>query len=389
MRPFEYTDIPAELSSLAIGRTLEMLHEHEALREAYRNDEADNLGPLRDTVLARSAKAMAKLEGTSIDDARLQLLMDGKAEPSGDVQCKATGYVYVRDLVDNRFESMAVSPGVIMQLHRDLNFFGPVAGGRWRTAKDDEQAPRCPAIAAGEIAAHMRHLCQAYDAGIRAGRRDPLILATMFACDLMRISPFPSDNLRIALLLLHELLLKCGWSFISYGCIEEEILAKKAAGEEALALSHASWPEKGSYLPFVDFLLDALDGTFRAMGNSPKPLHPAFGKKPGEVGAQASTTPFPADPAPRATQAEAVPIAQPSLKSARRAARGARSGGSGNEALIRAYFARTAEAVSKAQIMEANTSMSQKTIERILQKLQREGTVRRVGAARATKYQRV
>lgn len=38
--------------------------------------------------------------------------------------------------------------------------------------------------------------------------------------------------------------------------------------------------------------------------------------------------------------------------------------------------------------MDANPSMSQKTVERALQALQRDGTIERVGAARATRYRR-
>ena len=38
--------------------------------------------------------------------------------------------------------------------------------------------------------------------------------------------------------------------------------------------------------------------------------------------------------------------------------------------------------------MDANPSMSQKTVERALQALQGDGTIEKVGAARATRYRR-
>lgn len=59
-----------------------------------------------------------------------------------------------------------------------------------------------------------------------------------------------------------------------------------------------------------------------------------------------------------------------------------------NEARIRAYFDQIDEPVTKRAIMDANPSMSQKTVERILQKMQDEGSIRKVGAARATRYKR-
>ena len=45
--------------------------------------------------------------------------------------------------------------------------------------------------------------------------------------------------------------------------------------------------------------------------------------------------------------------------------------------------------MSKIEILEANPMMSQKTLERILQKMQKEHSIEKVGAARATRYQRV
>ncbi|ANE22786.1 hypothetical protein AAY81_06225 [Denitrobacterium detoxificans] len=59
-----------------------------------------------------------------------------------------------------------------------------------------------------------------------------------------------------------------------------------------------------------------------------------------------------------------------------------------NEARIRAYFDQIEEPVTKRAIMDANPSMSQKTVERILQKMQDEGAIRKIGAARATRYKR-
>ena len=38
--------------------------------------------------------------------------------------------------------------------------------------------------------------------------------------------------------------------------------------------------------------------------------------------------------------------------------------------------------------MDANPTMSQRTVERILQKLQAEGYLEKVGAARATRYRK-
>lgn len=52
-----------------------------------------------------------------------------------------------------------------------------------------------------------------------------------------------------------------------------------------------------------------------------------------------------------------------------------------NEKTIRQYFQSIEEPVSKIEILEANPMMSQKTLERILQKMQKEHSIEKVGAA--------
>ncbi len=61
----------------------------------------------------------------------------------------------------------------------------------------------------------------------------------------------------------------------------------------------------------------------------------------------------------------------------------------GNEGMLRACFDQLVGAATKYDIMDANPSMSKRTVERILKKLQDEGVVEKVGAARSTAYRRV
>lgn len=57
-----------------------------------------------------------------------------------------------------------------------------------------------------------------------------------------------------------------------------------------------------------------------------------------------------------------------------------------NEESVRAFFARLVGTATKREIMDANPGISQRTLERILPKLQDEGAVEKVGTARATTY---
>ena len=61
----------------------------------------------------------------------------------------------------------------------------------------------------------------------------------------------------------------------------------------------------------------------------------------------------------------------------------------GSEGALRAYFGQLVGAATKNDILDANPSLSKRTVERVLKKLQDEGFVEKVGAARSTAYRRV
>lgn len=54
---------------------------------------------------------------------------------------------------------------------------------------------------------------------------------------------------------------------------------------------------------------------------------------------------------------------------------------SGNEEAVRTFFDRLIGSATKREIMDANPGMSQRTLERILSRLQREGMIEKIGAA--------
>ncbi len=65
------------------------------------------------------------------------------------------------------------------------------------------------------------------------------------------------------------------------------------------------------------------------------------------------------------------------------------SSGGSNEDAMREYFYSLIASASKREIMDANPAMSQRTAERILQKVQAEGCIEKTGAARSTRYRRI
>lgn len=157
----------------------------------------------------------------------------------------------------------------------------------------------------------------------------------VFALIFVSIHPFNDGNGRMSRLLTLLLMHRSGYDVGKYVSIEKEIERAKETYYEALAASSQGWREgKGDYVPFVTYMLGIIDACYRELVN-----------RLSLVGAPAS-----------------------------------------NEEAIRAFFDRLIGSATKREIMDANPGMSQRTLERILSKLQREGLIEKIGAARSTAY---
>ena len=183
----------------------------------------------------------------------------------------------------------------------------------------------------------MERLCAEYDEQIEEGIHDPLLVSLLFTFDFVSIHPFNDGNGRMSRLLTLLLLYQNGYTVGKYISLEKEIERTKSTYYETLAASSVGWQEgTNNYLPFVTYLLGIITACYKELD---------------ERFAFLTST-------------------------------------SNNEDMLRSYFEGVLGAVTKREIMEANPSMSQRTIERILQKLQAEGVIEKVGAARATAYRK-
>ena len=134
------------------------------------------------------------------------------------------------------------------------------------------------------------------------------------------------------------LLYRNGYTVGKYVSIEAEIERSKETYYEALRASSVGWHEgENDYAPFVTYMLGVIEACYTTLDERINLL----------------------------------------------------SSGESNEEQLRRYFDSLVVSVSKRGIMDANPSMSQRTIERVLQKLQTNGYIEKIGAARATRYRKV
>lgn len=294
----------------------------------------------------QSTGASNRIENISTSDKRLRELMIDKTDPRNRNEREIAGYRYVLDEIHESHDDIPITPNVILQLHRDLyRFSGDSHGGKWkdsdnviaeRTAEGELVTRFVPTSATGTPFA-VERICSEYSKQIDDGAYDPLLVSLIFVFDFVSIHPFNDGNGRMSRLLTLLLMYRNGYDVGKYVSIEKEIEVSKETYYEALAASSSGWQNgENDYVPFVTYMLGIVIACYR------------------ELDSRFSVVALP----------------------------------TGNEEAIRAFFGRLIGTATKREIMDANPNMSQRTLERILAKLQDEGVVEKVGAARSTAYRR-
>lgn len=345
-KQFDYEHKLSALMTPEIMAAMGDMREHRGKQALYEATHPDVLESLVEVAKIQSTDTSNRIENISTSDKRLRDLMADKVAPRNRDEREIAGYRYVLDLIHESHNDIPVSANVILQLHRDLYRFGGDAfAGRWkdsdnviaeRSAGGELVARFRPASAAATPAA-VEEICEEYRVQLEKGVYDPLLVSLVFAFDFVSIHPFNDGNGRMSRLLTLLLLYKNGYTVGKYVSMEKEIERTKETYYEALAASSVGWQDgESDYVPFITYMLGVLTACYKELDQR-----------------------FALVAAPR-----------------------------GNEEMLRTYFAQLLGSATKYDIMDANPTMSKRTIERLLKKFQEEGLVEKVGAARATTYKR-
>lgn len=347
MRDFDYTTLPQSLLAPEIVNLLTALHEHRGKQERYLEARADVLETLSEVARVQSADASNRIEGIFTSDKRLAEIMAETTEPRSRNEEEIAGYRDVMATIHENYPYIAPTPGVILQLHRDLyRYAGASFGGAWKEGDNaiveyDQAGNRSlrfkpvPAVATPEAVAN---LCQAFEAAVMEGTYDPLLLMCLFVFDFTCIHPFNDGNGRMSRLLTLLLLYRCNYLVGRYVSLEKGIEATKQTYYEALRASSQGWGEgRNDYAPFVRYLLGIVLAAYSDFEDRVEGL--SDGK----------------------------------MRKAKR---------------IELLFTRKAGKVTKADILLECPDVSKTTVERVLHDLLEAGKIEKVGSGRATGYVR-
>ncbi len=345
MRALNYKTEYQKLLTPEIVSYLAQIHEMKGRQNLFVEARKDALAKLLEIAKIQSTEASNRIEGIITTDDRLKKIVMNKTTPRGRSEREIAGYRDVLNTVHENHDYIPIRPGMILQLHRDLYKFSNTSiGGSFKSSDNGiaEELPdgtkrvRFQPVPAWETPQAVDALCNALREAAADPELDPLLLIPMFILDFLCTHPFNDGNGRMSRLLTLLLLYRSGYFVGKYISIERLIADSKGTYYEALQESSAGWHEgHNDYLPFVRYMLGIVVAACREFAARVDTLVTKGLSKPDRV---------------------------------------------------RGIVRNTIGRLTKTQIMNQCPDISQKTVERALAGMLKNGEILKIGGGRYTSY---
>lgn len=345
MRDYDYSKIYDGLLAPDIVALLTQIHEFKGEQTLFIEAKSDTLTQLVEIARIQSTEASNKIEGIHTSSDRLKKLVQEKTMPQSRSEREIAGYRDVLATIHENHDYIPLKPSTILQLHRDLyRFSGKAIGGSYKNAdnvieeKDAEGSKfiRFRPVAAWETPEAVERACAAFHDACQNAEYDPLLLIPVFILDFLCIHPFNDGNGRMSRLLTLLLLYRTGYIVGKYISIEKLIEQSKETYYEALQESSAGWHEnENRYEPFVRYMLGVIVAAYRDFSSRVQLLAASGLSKPER---------------------------------------------------IREIIKGTLGKITKSEIMKKCPDISQITVQRTLNDLQKRGEIIKIGGGRYTTY---
>lgn len=293
----------------------------------------------------QSVKSSNAIEGIVTSDERIAAIVNGNSAPMNHNEAEIAGYRDALAVIHEHHGTIEFRTRDILRLHAMLmGLSGDPLGGKFKTEDnvilevdaDGRRRVRFRPTAAAETRDAMEQLELAYLEARADSDINQLLLIPCVILDFLCIHPFRDGNGRMSRLLSLLLLYKNGYDAGKYVSFEEQINKYKAYYYDALKKSSDGWEDnQNDYFPFMENFLSTLYMCY-------KELDSRF-----------------------------------AVANSRRVSKRSR---------IEATVLGSLVPVSKAEICKVLPDVSPTTVEAVLGEMMRNGSVRKMGQGRATRY---
>lgn len=289
MRSFESGFLERQPIPHSLLRTIRLLGEYRGKETLFIQQTPQVLESLRHVAIIQSTESSNRIEGIEAPPERLKKLVEQKTTPQNRSEQEIAGYRDVLATIYANHADMPFTPGLVLQLHRDLYQFAAQQGGRWKmtdneiseTRADGTKITRFRPTHAHQTPDAMNRLHTLFGEQWERGEIDSLLLIPAYVFDFLCVHPFTDGNGRMARLLTLLLLYQAGFEVGRYISLEHIIENQREGYYDALHKSSRDWHEgTHTLLPWWEYFLGVmLLGAYREFERRTGELTSAHGAK--------------------------------------------------------------------------------------------------------------
>ena len=347
MRNINYSKIKDIKWDSEILSLVASIYRYQGKQELYLKQRPNELEKLIDIAKIQSTESSNEIEGIVTTSVRLKQLLEEKTTPRNRNEQEIVGYRDVLDIIHENFDVIPISRNYILQMHKILysHMNNPLAGKTKNvqnyisaTYPDGHSEVLFTPLSPFETPGALDLICDEYNRVIGNFEVEPIIMIPIFIHDFLCIHPFNDGNGRLSRLLTTLLLYKNGFYVGRYISLESLIAKDKGSYYEALNKAGMNWQNGNEdIVPFIKYLLGIILAAYKAFDDR-------------------------------------FSIVEDKLSAVE---------------MVRKATSQKIGRFSKQDILELCPSLSISSIEGSLRKLVEEGTLRREGVGRSTKYIRL
>lgn len=345
MHIFDYSFLDEGLLPAEIVNLTSTIAAFNAISGTRKDNNKNIYTELEKIARVQSVKGSNAIEGIITTDARIKEIVDGNSAPLNHSEREIAGYRDALDEIHTSHMQMSFSENLILHIHEVMtSIAGYDLSGKYKEEdnlileidENGRRKVRFTPIPAAETRDAMEQMILAYMEARDNPRVNKLLLIPCVILDFLCIHPFSDGNGRVSRLLSLLLLYKSGYDVGKYVSFEEQINESKDYYYSALEDSSEGWhTNENSYFGFMKNFLSTLYKCY-------KELDKRFSTVNGK----------------RLSKTERI-----------------------EQTVLNSVLP-----VSKAEICDILQDVSPTTVESVLGKMVKTGSVVKLGQARATKY---
>jgi Fic family protein len=239
------------------------LGEARGKQELFTRQSPQRLKVLREHALIESAVSSNRIEGVTVDQARIGTIIFGKPLLKDRSEEEVRGYRDALKWIHEQAAAIPVSEEIVLQLHRmargqiwDAGRYKEKDGDIIERFADGRERVRFKTVPAARTPESMKETLALWGDCLKERWVHPLIALAAFNLDFLCVHPFRDGNGRVSRLLL---LLGCyhlGYEVGRYISLERLIEENKERYYETLQASSHRWHEgKHDPWPYINYLL--------------------------------------------------------------------------------------------------------------------------------------